>query len=121
MFCGPITDGGDQPDLRMAREHGVARYRRPAPSSIRILPLGPFGRQVSEANNAHAVQRRHMTAVITAVRLERRSKGLNDLRCWHVRYRFCGVSAEITVYAHDETEARAKAVNQLCKRGLKIA
>jgi hypothetical protein len=24
MFCGPITDGGDQPDLRMAREH-VAR------------------------------------------------------------------------------------------------
>jgi len=21
MFCGPITDGGDQPDLRMAREY----------------------------------------------------------------------------------------------------
>ena len=21
MFCGPITDGGDEPDLRMAREH----------------------------------------------------------------------------------------------------
>jgi hypothetical protein len=30
------------------------------------------------------------------------------LRCWHVHYRFCGVSAEITVYANDEKEARAK-------------
>ena len=62
-----------------------------------------------------------MTAVITAVRLERRSKGLNDLRCWHVHYRFCGVSAETTVYAHDKTGARAKALDQLRRRGLKIS
>ena len=62
-----------------------------------------------------------MMAVITGVRLERRSKGANDLRCWHVNYRFCGVSAEITVYANDEKEARAKAVDQLRKRGLKVA
>jgi hypothetical protein len=62
-----------------------------------------------------------MMAVITAVRLERRSKGVNDLRCWHVNYRFCGVSAETTVYAHDKAEARAMALNQLRRRGLKVA
>jgi hypothetical protein len=61
-----------------------------------------------------------VTAVITAVGLERRSKGVNDLRCWHVHYRFCGVSAEITVYANHEKEARAKAVDQLRRRGLKV-
>jgi hypothetical protein len=44
-----------------------------------------------------------------------------QLRCWHVHYRFCGVSSEITVYANDEKEARAKAVDQLRKRGLKVA
>jgi hypothetical protein len=33
---------------------------------------------------------------ILAVRPEQRSKGLNDLRCWHVCYRFCGVSADVT-------------------------
>jgi hypothetical protein len=62
-----------------------------------------------------------MMAVIDGVRLERRSKGANDLRCWHVNYRFCGVSAETTVYAHDKAEARAKAPNRLRKRGLKVA
>ena len=61
-----------------------------------------------------------MTAVITAVRLERRSKGLNDLRCWHVHYKFRGVSAETTVYAHDKTGARAKALDQLRRRGLRV-
>jgi hypothetical protein len=41
--------------------------------------------------------------------------------CWHVRYQFCGLSAEITVYAEKEDEARAKAVDQLRSRGLKVA
>ena len=75
----------------------------------------------SAASHPLATKRQHVTAVITAVRLERRSKGVNDLRCWHVHYRFCGVSAEITVYANDEKEARAKAVDQLRRRGLKVA
>jgi hypothetical protein len=37
---------------------------------------------------------------------------VNDLRCWHVHYRFCGVSAEITVYANDERKhARRQWIN----------
>jgi hypothetical protein len=36
-------------------------------------------------------------------------------------YQFCGLSAEITVYAENEAEARAKAVDQLRLRGLKVA
>jgi hypothetical protein len=56
--------------------------------------------------------------VITAIKPERRSKGLDDLRCWHVAYRFCGLTAEIIVYAQDDAEARAKAVQQLRVRGL---
>jgi hypothetical protein len=60
--------------------------------------------------------------VITAVRPEARSNGPDRLQCcWHVAYRFCGLSAEITVYARDEAEARAKAVHQLRMRGLKVA
>jgi hypothetical protein len=62
-----------------------------------------------------------MMAVITTVRLERRSKGVNDLLCWHVNYRLCGVSAETVVYAHNKGEARAKALNQLRRCGLKVA
>jgi hypothetical protein len=50
--------------------------------------------------------------VITAIKPERQSKGLDDLRCWHVAYRFCGLTAEIIVYAQDDAEARAKAVHQ---------
>jgi hypothetical protein len=41
--------------------------------------------------------------------------------CWHVGYQFCGLSAEIAVYAENEVEARAKAVSQLRRRGLKVA
>ena len=59
--------------------------------------------------------------VITAIKPEGRSKGLDDLRCWHVAYRFCGLTAEIIVYAQDDAEARAKAVHQLRLRGLKVA
>ena len=56
---------------------------------------------------------------ITAVRPILRSKKLDDLRSWHVGYQFCGISAEITVYAIDEAQARAKAADQLRARGLK--
>jgi hypothetical protein len=59
--------------------------------------------------------------VITAVWPEKRSKGSSDLRCWHVAYRFCRVTAEIPVYAKEEAEARAKAAHQLRMRGLKVA
>jgi hypothetical protein len=62
-----------------------------------------------------------MTPMITAIKPEERSKGLNDQRCWHVGYQFCGVSATTTVYANEEAEARAKAVDQLRMRALKIA
>ena len=58
--------------------------------------------------------------VTTAIKPERRSKGLDDLRCWHVAYQFCGLTAEIIVYAQDDAEARAKAVHQLRVRGLKV-
>jgi hypothetical protein len=66
-------------------------------------------------------------AVIIAARPEERSKGagvretFGRRRCWHVAYQFCGVSAEIAVYAETETEARAQAVAQLRRRGLKVA
>jgi hypothetical protein len=47
-----------------------------------------------------------MLPVIVAVRSELRSKGLDRLQCcWHVRYQFCGLSAEITVYAENEADA----------------
>jgi hypothetical protein len=36
--------------------------------------------------------------VITSVKPELRSKGLDPRQgCWHVSFRFCGLSAEITV------------------------
>jgi hypothetical protein len=63
-----------------------------------------------------------MPPVITSIKPELRSKGLDRRQCcWHVSYRFCGLSAEITVYAENEAEARAKAVGQLRQRGLKVA
>ena len=40
---------------------------------------------------------------------------------WHVCYQFCDLSAEITVYAENEVDARAKAIDQLRRRGLKVA
>jgi hypothetical protein len=61
-----------------------------------------------------------MMPVITSEK--RSSKGLDHLQCcWHVRYEFCGLSAQIAVYAENEAEARAKAVEQLRLRGLKVA
>ena len=57
-----------------------------------------------------------MLPVIIAVEPERRSKGLDKLQRWHVNYQFCGVTAEITVYAKDAVEAHAKAVDQLRAR-----
>jgi hypothetical protein len=63
-----------------------------------------------------------MMPIIVGIRPEGRSKGLDRLQCcWHVRYQFCGLSAEITVYAENEAEARAKAIDQLRLRGLKVA
>ena len=63
-----------------------------------------------------------MSPVITGIRPELRSMGLDRLQCcWHVRYQFCELSAEITVYAENEAAARAKAVDQLRLRGLKVA
>jgi hypothetical protein len=49
-------------------------------------------------------------------------KGLDRRQCfWHVSYQFCDLSAEITVCAESEADARAKAVDQLRRRGLKVA
>jgi hypothetical protein len=63
-----------------------------------------------------------MMAAIDRVRPETHSKGLDRLRCiWHVGYRFCGLTAQITVHAENEAAARAKAVDQLRRRGLKVA
>ena len=62
-----------------------------------------------------------MPPVITSVKPEQRSKGLDRQQCcWHVSYRFCDLSAEITVDAENEADARAKAVDQLRLRGLKV-
>jgi hypothetical protein len=62
----------------------------------------------SAASHPLATKRQHVTAVITAVRLERRSKGVNDLRCWPVHYRFCGVSAEFAARArHTSSPGRS--------------
>ena len=59
---------------------------------------------------------------IKSIRPELRSKGLDRLRCcWHVGHQFCGLLAEITVYAENEAEARRKVVDQLRLRGLKVA
>ena len=63
-----------------------------------------------------------MMPVIDGIRPELRSHGLGRLQCcWHVRYQFCGLSAQITVYAENEAAARAKAIDQLRLRGLKVA
>ena len=63
-----------------------------------------------------------MKPVIDGIRPKGRSKELDRRQCnWHVRYQFCGLSAEITVYAENEAEAHAKAVDQLRLRGLKVA
>ena len=58
-----------------------------------------------------------MRPVITSIKAELRSRQC----CWHVSYQFCGLSAENTVYVENEAEARAKAVDQLRLRGLKVA
>jgi hypothetical protein len=39
----------------------------------------------------------------------------------HVSYQFCNLPVEITVMAENADEARAKAVEQLRVRGLKVA
>jgi hypothetical protein len=62
-----------------------------------------------------------MPPVITSIKSELRSKGLDRRQCcWHVSYQFCDLSAEITVYAENEADARAQAVRQLRRRGLKV-
>ena len=49
-----------------------------------------------------------MRPVITSIKAEVRSKRLDRRQCcWHVSYQFWGLSAEITVYAENEAEARA--------------
>jgi hypothetical protein len=48
--------------------------------------------------------------VITAIKSEGRPGLSNESRCWHVGYQFCGLPAEVTVYAENEAEARDKAV-----------
>jgi hypothetical protein len=63
-----------------------------------------------------------MSPIIIGVRPELHSRGIDRLRCcWHVTYRFCDLPAEITVYAENEAAARAKAIDQLRRRGLKVA
>jgi hypothetical protein len=61
-----------------------------------------------------------MMPIIDDIRPGSRSEGTLQC-CWQVRYRFCGLLAVITVYAHNEADARANAVEQLRLRGLKIA
>jgi hypothetical protein len=62
-----------------------------------------------------------MPPVITSIKSELRSKGLDRRQCcWHVSHQFCDLSAEITVYAENEADARAQAVRQLRRRGLKV-
>jgi hypothetical protein len=63
-----------------------------------------------------------MVPVIEDIRPELRSNGLDRRQCcWYVRYRFCDLSAEIALYAENEADARARAVDQLRRRGLKVA
>jgi hypothetical protein len=63
-----------------------------------------------------------MPPLITSIKPDLRSKGLDRRQCcWHVGYQFCDLSAEIIVYAENEADARAKAVDQLRLRGLKVA
>jgi hypothetical protein len=63
-----------------------------------------------------------MMPVIGGIRMEGRCEKLDRLQCsWHVSYQFCGLSAQITVYAESEAAARTKAVDQLRLRGLKLA
>ena len=59
--------------------------------------------------------------VITGMTQEPRSKASDRQQCcWHVRYQFCDLSAEITVYANNEVDARTEATDQLRRRGLKL-
>jgi len=61
-----------------------------------------------------------MMPVITEIKPGLRSKDLDRLQySWRVG--FCGLWAEVTVSAKDQTDARAKAVDQLRLRGLKVA
>jgi len=61
-----------------------------------------------------------MTAFITDAKREPRSYS-TDPQCWHVGYQFCGLPAEVIVYAENEVDARAQAADQLRRRGLKLA
>jgi hypothetical protein len=69
--------------------------------------------RVSRQDGPTAIIARYtrMMPVIEDIRPDLRSKGLDQQQCcWHVRYRFCDLSAEIAVYAGIEAEARAQAV-----------
>jgi hypothetical protein len=92
----------EQRGIPLYRSACARKPRSLFPADIDIFPL----RRLRVRQLDYTEVRLPMMAVITGVRLERRSKGANDLRCWHVNYRFCGVSAETTVYAHDKAEAR---------------
>jgi hypothetical protein len=86
-----------------------------------VLPRGAFHfRRGPRINHDHC-ELSCMSPVVIEARPELRSKGLDRLQCrWHVRYQFCDLSAEITVYAENEAKARTKAINQLRLRGLKV-
>jgi hypothetical protein len=63
-----------------------------------------------------------MMPVITEIKPGLRSKVLDRLQCSGASAtNFCGLRAEVTVSAKDQTDARAKAVYQLRLRGLKVA
>jgi hypothetical protein len=53
-----------------------------------------------------------MMPAIDCIRMEARSERLDRLQCsWHVRYQFCDLFAQITLYAESEPAARSKAVD----------
>jgi hypothetical protein len=63
-----------------------------------------------------------MMPVITRISPGLRSEDLDRLQCcWRVSYQFCGLAAEVAVYAKNADEARAEAIKQLRRRGLKVA
>ena len=102
----------------MRQKHGRNVVARLANLWIRRKP-GSSSRFVGKrATDSFACM---MPPVITSIKFELRSKGLDRRQCcWHVSYQFCDLSAEISVYAENEAEARAQAVRQLRRRGLKV-
>jgi hypothetical protein len=108
---------------RFPRYGGPRREASPLPGALVVDDPGNDG-EASHFSGSIALIARcpFMPPVIIAVKPELRSKGLDRLRCgWHVRYEFCGLSAEIAVTAENEAEARVKAGDQLRRRGLKLA